>query len=124
MSLDVSRVVFTLHVGRHLLALIFGLPNDEGGSVVVLLHEEEWFAVWVPADGREVTHVAASADRGCGVVVRCPGSVALGVGKIEEDLIREASVLSFSLVRAGVSVCWVPVPTGHHRGGGALVPAV
>ena len=51
------------------------------------------------------------------------GSVALGVSKIEGDLIGE--VCSHPcVVAAGVCVCWVPVPAGRHRAGRAVVSAL
>jgi hypothetical protein len=50
-------------------------------------------------------------------------SVALGVGKVEGDLIGELCSGS-SVGAAGVSVCRVPVPAVRHRAGRAVVPAL
>jgi hypothetical protein len=51
------------------------------------------------------------------------GSVALGVSKIEGDLIGEVRSHP-CVVAAGVCVCWVPVPAGHHHAGRTVVSAL
>jgi hypothetical protein len=87
-------------------------------------------AVWASRDRTDRMLVTATTAASTSFPPRCwwvqcdhGGSVALGVSKIEGDLIGEVSSHP-CVVAAGVCVCWVPVPAGRHRARRAVVSAL